>query len=159
MSGSWKARGEYERVGVNRKNFVCQWCGKHFVAQNAHPHKYCSDECRVSAQKDYNTKWVAEKRKKQGMSKEQLAEQRERSKQSYAQKVWNMWLEEADTLIKIMENTSCKGYSVKNSIAKYLSDNFRHRTKREKSPDFSAIYSANTADKKLAESLGDSIDK
>lgn len=159
MAGSWKARGEYERVGRQKKRFICQWCGKHFTAANAHPHKYCSDECRASAQKDYNTKWVANKRKQNGLTDEQLNKQRQRSKEYYVQRVWNSWVEEAETIIKIVENTSCQGYEVKNSVAKYLSDNFRKKKSREKNLDFSIIRSANTADKKIAESLGDTIDK
>lgn len=162
MADSWKTRKEYQRVGTRRKNFICQWCGKHFIAKNAHPHKYCSDECRVSAQKAYNTKWVAEKRKSQKMDKEALDKQREQSSRYYAKKVWEMWLEEAKNIVKIVENTSCKGYEVENSVAKYLSDRFRRKSSREKTLDFSAIRSANTAEQKIAESLGDSekpIDK
>lgn len=158
MAESWKKRGDFERVGKRKNHFVCQWCGKHFVAQNGHPHKYCSDECRANAQKAYNTKWVAEKRKNQVLTAEELDKRRKQSSKYYANKVWEKWLVEADNLVKIMENTSCQGYDVRNSIAKYLSENFRRKTKREKVPDFSTIYSANTADKKLAESLGDTID-
>lgn len=158
MTENWKKRGDFQRVGSRRNHFVCQWCGKHFVASNAHPHKYCSDECRANSQKAYNTKWQAENRKRKGMSKTELEKQRFRSREYYAKRVWNRWLEEADNIMKIVENTSCPGYDVKNSIAKYLSENFRRKGSRERVPNFNTIYSAQTAEKKLAESLGDTID-
>ena len=151
------ARIEFERVDGKKRQFVCQWCGKRFVPQSKHPRKWCSEECRASGLRAYNTQYQAEKRAKQSLSEKDKAHRNQLQNQAYARKVWESWKQAADDIIVLMQNTS-QGYDVRNSIAKYLSDNFRRRTTKEKVPDFSSIFSANTADKKIEESLGDGID-
>ena len=154
-NSNWKGRGDYERSEKRKNIFTCVWCGKHFRAKDKRIRRYCSEECKRNKLRAYNTAYV---RKMRENNPEKRRSNVNYSKNYYAKQVWENWVAEADKIMKLIEDTATQGYDVRNSVAHYLSANYTHRQKKV-SVDFSSIYSANTAKKKVEESIGDTIDK